>query len=38
MIWKEGRLKTPSVEVHQRRTKSRASRIRDASVRLSKTA
>jgi hypothetical protein len=39
MAWKEARLKTPSVEVHrQSRTKSRTTRIRHASVRLSKTA
>jgi hypothetical protein len=39
MVWKEARLKTPPVEVHcQRRTKSRSTRIRHASVRLSKTA
>jgi hypothetical protein len=39
MVWKEARLKTPSVEVHrQRRTKSRATRIRHVSVGLSKTA
>jgi hypothetical protein len=39
MVWKETRLKTPSVEVHrQRRTKSRATRIRHVSVGLSKTA
>jgi hypothetical protein len=39
MVWKEARLKTPSVEVHrQRRTKSRATRSGHASVGLSKTA
>jgi hypothetical protein len=39
MVWTEARLKTPSVEVHrQRRTKSRATRIRHVSVGLSKTA
>jgi hypothetical protein len=39
MVWKEARLKTPSVEVHrQRRTKSRSTRISHVSVRLSKTA
>jgi hypothetical protein len=39
MVWKEARLKTPSVEVHrQRRTKSRSTRIRHVSVGLSKTA
>jgi hypothetical protein len=39
LLWKEARLKTPSVEVHrQSRTKSRSARIRHASVRLSKTA
>jgi hypothetical protein len=39
LLWKEARLKTPSVEVHrQSRTKSRSTRIRPASVRLSKTA
>jgi len=39
MVWKEARLKTPSVEVHrQSRTKSRSARIRHVSVRLSKTA
>jgi hypothetical protein len=39
LLWKEARLKTPSVEVHrQRRTKSRSTRISHVSVRLSKTA
>jgi hypothetical protein len=39
LLWKEARLKTPSVEVHhQSRPKSRSTRIRHASVRLSKTA
>jgi hypothetical protein len=39
MVWKEARLKTPSVEVHrQRRTKSRASRISHVLVRFFKTA
>jgi hypothetical protein len=38
MVWKEARLKTPSAEVHQRRTKSRRTRISHAPVRLSKTA
>jgi hypothetical protein len=39
MVWKEARLKTPSVEVHcQRHTKPRGTRISHASVRLSKTA
>ena len=39
MVWKEARLKTPSVEVHrQRRTKSRSKGIKHASVRLSKPA
>jgi hypothetical protein len=39
LLWKEARLKTPSVEVdRQGRTKSRSTRIRHASVRLSKTA
>jgi hypothetical protein len=39
LVWKEARLKTPSVEVHrQRRTKPRGTRISHASVRLSKTA
>jgi hypothetical protein len=34
MVWKEAKLKTPSVEVHcQSRTKSRTTRIRHASVR-----
>jgi hypothetical protein len=39
LLWKEAKLKTPSIEVHrQRRTKSRSTPIRHASVRLSKTA
>jgi hypothetical protein len=39
MVWKEAKLKTTSVGVHrQRRTKLRRIRIRQASVRLSKTA
>ncbi|HEY6363498.1 MAG TPA: hypothetical protein VI585_01780 [Candidatus Binatia bacterium] len=39
MVWKEARLKTPSVAVHsQGRTKLASTRIRHASVRLSKTA
>jgi hypothetical protein len=39
MLWKEAKLKTPSIEVHrQRRTKSRSTRIRHVSARLSKTA
>jgi hypothetical protein len=39
LVWKEARLKTPSVEVHrQRRTKPRATRTRHVSVGLSKTA
>jgi hypothetical protein len=39
MIWKEARLKTPSVEVHrQHRSKSRSTGIRHVSVGLSKTA
>jgi hypothetical protein len=38
MVWKEVRLKTPSVEVHQRSAKSRTTHITHASVRLSKTA
>jgi hypothetical protein len=39
MVWKEARLKTPSVEVHrQSGAKSRSARIRHVSVRLSKTA
>jgi hypothetical protein len=39
ILWKEARLKTPSVEVHrQRRTKARATRISHVSVGLSKTA
>jgi hypothetical protein len=38
MLWKEARLKTPSVEVHQRRTKSRSTRISHAPVRLPRTA
>jgi hypothetical protein len=39
LVWKEARLKTPSVEVHrQRRTKPRGTRISHASVGLSKTA
>jgi hypothetical protein len=39
MVWKEARLKTLSVEVHrQSRTKLHGTRIRHASVRLSKTA
>jgi hypothetical protein len=39
MIWKEAKLKTPSVEVHrQRRTRLRSARIKHLSVRLSKTA
>jgi hypothetical protein len=38
MIWKETKLKAPSIEVHQRRAKSSGTRIRHVSVRLSKTA
>jgi hypothetical protein len=39
LVWKEARLRTPSIEVHrQRRTKSRGTPIGHASVRLSKTA
>jgi hypothetical protein len=38
MVWKEARLKTPSVEVHQRSAKSRTTHITHAAVRLSKTA
>jgi hypothetical protein len=38
LLWKEAKLKAPSIEVQQRRTKSRSTRIRHASVRLSKTA
>jgi hypothetical protein len=39
LLWKEAKLKTPSVEVYrQSRTKSRSTRIRHPSVRLSKTA
>jgi hypothetical protein len=39
LVWKEARLKTPSIEVHrQSRTKSRSTPIRHASARLSKTA
>jgi len=39
MVWKEAKVKTPSVEVHrQSRTKSRSTRITHPSVRLSKTA
>jgi hypothetical protein len=39
LLWKEARLKTPSVEFHsQSRTKSLSNRMRHASVRLSNTA
>jgi hypothetical protein len=39
LLWKEAKLKTPSVEVYrQSRTKSRSTRIRHPSVGLSKTA
>jgi len=39
LVWKEARLKTPSIEIHrQSRTKSRSTPIRHASARLSKTA
>ena len=39
MVWKEARLKTPSVEVHrQRRTTTNSARFRHPSVRFSKTA
>jgi hypothetical protein len=39
LLWKEAKLKTPSVEAYrQSRTKSRSTRIRHPSVRLSKTA
>jgi hypothetical protein len=38
MVWKEARLRTPSIEIHHKRTKSRSAPIRHASVRLSKTA
>jgi hypothetical protein len=39
MVWKEAKIKAPSVEVHrQRRTKSRSTRISHVSVGLSKTA
>jgi hypothetical protein len=39
LLWKETRLKAPSIEPYrQRRTKSRSTRTRHASVRLSKTA
>jgi hypothetical protein len=39
MVWKEARLKTPSVEVHrQRRTVTNSVRFKHGSVRLSKTA
>ena len=39
MVWKEARLRTPSVEIHrQRRAKSRSTRITNSLVRLSKTA
>jgi hypothetical protein len=39
LLWKEAKIKAPSVEVHHEpRTKPRSSRTRRASVRLSKTA
>ena len=39
LVWREARLRTPSIEVHrQRRTKSRSTRIRHTSLRLFKTA
>jgi hypothetical protein len=39
MVWKETKLKTPSVEVHrQRRTRTNSTRFTHASVRISKTA
>jgi hypothetical protein len=37
-VWKEAKLKAPSIEVRPRRTKSRSTRSRQTSVRLSKTA
>jgi hypothetical protein len=38
MVWKEAKIKAPSIEAHQRRTKSRSTRIPHVPVRLSKTA
>ena len=38
MVWKEAKIKAPSIKAHQRRTKSRSTRISHVPVRLSKTA